>query len=717
MSSDDWPDWLPADWTMQIKKIDQRKVKCYVDSQGHKCYSKPQVFDYLKKIGGKEAHVNTDNANGSTLDLSMEPENEVIGSSPGGPPAKLATRSSRKKPLAMHEAEGVSSGVGSPSEPLSSERSHGDSSWLPDGWTVEVKTRKGGNSTGMRYKCYTDPLSGQKFFSKPQVLSHLAKTNRSFGGQKELNTEPIIATPITAWRENASTEPGNSQTNEATEDEKNKFEKKTESARLYSERRVVTRIPAEGLPPGWIKEMRLRNDGIKRDPFFVDPSSEYVFFSKKDALRYLEAGDVKACVMKPMIRNMNADASLNLKMSGDEMASPPDPCKGIETSEVLTNGCVTDSKTNGIATENPAENPVENPKPIRSITGGIFSTPVASQKEARTRSGGSFPSPKEVVSDWLPDGWTVELHYKSSGMKYKIYKESASGKKFYSKPQVLDYLANGSSSNSRKRKDNSSVVSDSSPKPKRSSNKKDNSNFEEFITTTPAEGLPEGWIKEVRTKISGTHKRHDPYYIDPENGYIFRSKLDALRFLETGDINACAMKPKVKDKDGNEVYVRTDGVPKPAKTTGEQLVEGGENSVEKQDNDVSSAGNISVRGRVSSRIANRSNNSATTSPAQSSKRQKGVNFETGPSGGGLTEDNRAVQEKQGPGVNLEKEPDDGHLSYDIPDDDNWTDQCIDFAVKTLTDEILINGQPAPGAFQEENGGVETGVNKTPTKVN
>lgn len=43
------------------------------------------------------------------------------------------------------------------------------------------------------------------------------------------------------------------------------------------------------------------------------------------------------------------------------------------------------------------------------------------------------------------------------------------------------------------------------------------------------------------------------YYTDPVTGYIFRSKLDALRFLDHGDVNLCAMRPKVKDKDGNEV--------------------------------------------------------------------------------------------------------------------------------------------------------------------
>lgn len=37
------------------------------------------------------------------------------------------------------------------------------------------------------------------------------------------------------------------------------------------------------------------------------------------------------------------------------------------------------------------------------------------------------------------------------------------------------------------------------------------------------------------------------YYLDPVTGYEFRSKPDVLRFLETGDITSCKMKPKKRD--------------------------------------------------------------------------------------------------------------------------------------------------------------------------
>ncbi|KAI7746622.1 hypothetical protein M8C21_001706, partial [Ambrosia artemisiifolia] len=76
---------------------------------------------------------------------------------------------------------------------------------------------------------------------------------------------------------------------------------------------------------------------------------------------------------------------------------------------------------------------------------------------------------------------------------------------------------------------------------------------QKVITTSAADGLPPGWIKEVRTKIYATDKRSDPFYTDPLTGYIFRSKMDAMRFLDTGNVNLCAIRPKVKDRDGKEV--------------------------------------------------------------------------------------------------------------------------------------------------------------------
>ncbi|XP_054790087.1 uncharacterized protein LOC129295578, partial [Prosopis cineraria] len=49
--------------------------------------------------------------------------------------------------------------------------------WLPEGWSVDVRTRKSGPSMGAGYKCYIDPLNGYKFYSKPDVLRYLNALN------------------------------------------------------------------------------------------------------------------------------------------------------------------------------------------------------------------------------------------------------------------------------------------------------------------------------------------------------------------------------------------------------------------------------------------------------------------------------------------------------------------------------------------------------------
>lgn len=38
-------------------------------------------------------------------------------------------------------------------------------------------------------------------------------------------------------------------------------------------------------------------------------------------------------------------------------------------------------------------------------------------------------------------------------------------------------------------------------------------------------------------------------YIDPVDGYVFRSKKDVFRYLQTGDISSCAIRPVKRDLD------------------------------------------------------------------------------------------------------------------------------------------------------------------------
>uniref|UniRef100_A0A1J3E1X1 Methyl-CpG-binding domain-containing protein 13 n=1 Tax=Noccaea caerulescens TaxID=107243 RepID=A0A1J3E1X1_NOCCA len=73
-------------------------------------------------------------------------------------------------------------------------------------------------------------------------------------------------------------------------------ERKVEIGVKKNGRKVtVEKSAAEGLPEGWIKKIIISNrPGRKdrRDPFFIDPKSEYIFQSFKDASRYVETGNL-----------------------------------------------------------------------------------------------------------------------------------------------------------------------------------------------------------------------------------------------------------------------------------------------------------------------------------------------------------------------------------------------------------------------------------------
>ncbi|GMP70186.1 hypothetical protein CsSME_00029141 [Camellia sinensis var. sinensis] len=66
---------------------------------------------------------------------------------------------------------------------------------LPPGWNVEVRVRK----NGKKYKCYTDPSNGLKFFSKPEVFRYVNSLEinsslKSTGKRKDSGTNGQIIT-------------------------------------------------------------------------------------------------------------------------------------------------------------------------------------------------------------------------------------------------------------------------------------------------------------------------------------------------------------------------------------------------------------------------------------------------------------------------------------------------------------------------------------------
>ncbi|KAF8380288.1 hypothetical protein HHK36_027770 [Tetracentron sinense] len=82
---------------------------------------------------------------------------------------------------------------------------------------------------------------------------------------------------------------------------------------------VVEKATADGLPPGWIKEIKVRKGTRKtrRDPYYTDPVTGYVFRSEKDVLRYLQTGDLGRLAIKP--KQSNND----LELLNDNISTSP----------------------------------------------------------------------------------------------------------------------------------------------------------------------------------------------------------------------------------------------------------------------------------------------------------------------------------------------------------------------------------------------------------
>ncbi|KAJ8771458.1 hypothetical protein K2173_026635 [Erythroxylum novogranatense] len=159
--------------------------------------------------------------------------------------------------------------------------------WLPEGWTMEVRVRK----NGRKDKCYFPPSGGGKFYSKVEVLRYLndghaqSEEQRKSAGQQSLENvlvgkdRPKELPP--GWiKEVKVTKKGGRTRKDAVQVEKDR--------------------PKE-LPPGWIKEVKVTKKGgrTRKDAFYTDPVSGFVFRSMKDALRYIDTGEIGRLALKP----------------------------------------------------------------------------------------------------------------------------------------------------------------------------------------------------------------------------------------------------------------------------------------------------------------------------------------------------------------------------------------------------------------------------------
>ncbi|KAF5938633.1 hypothetical protein HYC85_022892 [Camellia sinensis] len=215
-------DCLPPGWTEHVEIKNGRKLKYYSNMEtGKKFYSKQEIIRYLE----------TGNPCRGQLQQKSKHNN----------------RCSKSKPMPNLKSTMVTD--------LEIEDADGYICML----YLQLPMRSG-------IVCYIDPLTGSKFYSKPEVSEYLrtAKRNSRTSQQKKMEIGPV--------------------NNRSNSDSSSDIQV------------VIERVAPDGLPPGWIKEIKIekKGNGIRKDSYYTDPVSGYAFLSVKDALRYLETGDLNS---------------------------------------------------------------------------------------------------------------------------------------------------------------------------------------------------------------------------------------------------------------------------------------------------------------------------------------------------------------------------------------------------------------------------------------
>ncbi|XAR71729.1 hypothetical protein NMG60_11018132 [Bertholletia excelsa] len=136
--------------------------------------------------------------------------------------------------------------------------------------------------------------------------------------------------------------------------------------------------PADGLPPGWTVEVRVRKNG-KKDRCYTDPSNGLKFFSKPEVFRYLNNMEV------------NRPKSKRKRNGGDQQSiiNSPAMAKGENIAESRKSRSITKSQSSKLV------GVVKDEKVLKSSTGGcVPPSEDPSDQGMEKTSSGSFNLPE-----------------------------------------------------------------------------------------------------------------------------------------------------------------------------------------------------------------------------------------------------------------------------------------------------------------------------------
>ncbi|XP_010255468.1 PREDICTED: uncharacterized protein LOC104596134 isoform X2 [Nelumbo nucifera] len=349
MAAEKSPDWLPDGWVMDVKvRKTGQKDKYYIHLKtGRKFRSKDGVLRYIET---GESH--------NCMPLQIERQANTCSSDKDVPNTcssdkDMPNTCSRDKdmPLEMPMED-------SPD-------------WLPAGWVVEIKTRRGGSKVGQKYKCYIAPITGCRLYSKRDVYRYL----RYYASNLE-----------------------------------------KDGTEMQSACDAVVKDAKEECTSGWIKEMRAREKGnktrdllptaAKKQKLANNKTRRCLFLGQSSGLN--ETTDqqlVESCVKEECLSESVLDQSReNAELSG----LPKPEAEGLENKQGkevhAENGFISTPATGGSVEKHPIEKGVEKRRGRNGQKGVKKRRGRKSQKGVEKRRGrkshlgsGNHKAAKEVL--------------------------------------------------------------------------------------------------------------------------------------------------------------------------------------------------------------------------------------------------------------------------------------------------------------------------------
>ncbi|XP_055821477.1 uncharacterized protein LOC129890012 isoform X2 [Solanum dulcamara] len=313
---------------------------------------------------------------------------------------------------------------------------------------------------------------------------------------------------------------------------------------------------------------------------YTDPVHGYKFRSKKEVFRYLQTGDASRCARRPVKRNVASttkddspttdDASLKKlgcfttgrrlfatdESKGGKSFGTCSPAQQVESSKKQPDCSVSDP--NAIITsilaeinENHSfENVIEDAE-IEIVSVGVKQPSAVStesdllqekqllenEQEKHIYKAATQQSKKSRNTESLNLGRRVSKRL--AGQNPEAVANLDLGE--HALPAVVDKSASPSLSVNGCGQE---LLQDSNPTPETG-----NSDHASLNGESSLDDLPPGWKKEIKITKKAHGIRKDPLYIDPVHGYVFRSKKDVFRYLQTEDISSCAIRPVKRDLD------------------------------------------------------------------------------------------------------------------------------------------------------------------------